>query len=147
MFKNLFVTYVCEKREEMLIPDATALLVFYRHNSHISLRVIKAAVENNIDIIKFLSHLTDQIQPLDKCVFDPFKKVLDIKLVEFGKTNIGVGIGRVQKHNVVKLSGEVWEESMTKANILAGFVTTGIYHVDRSRFPTTNFDSSKLAAY
>lgn len=83
------------------MPDATALLVFDGHNSHISLRIIKAAVKNNIQIIKFPSYLTDQIQPLHKSVFDPVKKVLDRKLVEFGKANIGVRIGRVQKHNVI----------------------------------------------
>lgn len=54
-------------------PNQGAALLFDGHSSHISYRILKLAMENNIQIVKLPSHLTDKIQPLDKCVFGPIK--------------------------------------------------------------------------
>lgn len=40
-----------------------------------SLKIVKLAMENNIILIKFPSHLTDKLEPLDKCVFGLLKSV------------------------------------------------------------------------
>ncbi|XP_050505300.1 uncharacterized protein LOC126883682 [Diabrotica virgifera virgifera] len=145
--QTCFIPHVRKKRLELELPDATALLLYDGHSSHVSLRIIELAMEANIQIIKFPSHLTDNIQPLDKCVFGPVKKAWDRKLVEFGKANIGVGTGRLQKRDFVELLGLVWAEAMTKSNIKAGFITTGICPVNRKRFPESLFDPIALLAY
>jgi len=47
-------------------PKQTAVLLFDGHSSHISLRILDLAIEKNIVLVKFPSHLIDSLQPLDK---------------------------------------------------------------------------------
>ncbi|KAJ8965365.1 hypothetical protein NQ314_004192 [Rhamnusium bicolor] len=49
--------------------------------------------------IKFPSHLTDQIQPLDKCVFGPVKTKWDKLLVEYGKLRWDYLLEELQRRN------------------------------------------------
>lgn len=146
-FQTSFISHIFKRRVDMKMSDATALLLYDGHASHISLRILQAAIEGNIQIIKFPSHLTDMIQPLDKCVFGPVKKAWDRKLVEFGKDSIGMGTGRLQKRDFVEMLSLVWTEAITEKNVLSGFSSTGIWPVNRARFPEAAFESHQLAAY
>ena len=46
------------------------LLLFDGHMTHISIRVLS----DNIYLLKFPPHVTDILQPLDKCCFGPLKR-------------------------------------------------------------------------
>ena len=54
--------------------DRPLLLLFDGHLRHISLSVIKRAMEEQIIIIKFPPHVTDVLQPLDFACFGPLKR-------------------------------------------------------------------------
>lgn len=69
--KDMFVPHVNQNRND---SEQSAILLFDGHSSHISLRIIELATEENIKLIKFPSHLTDKIQPLDVSVFSPIKR-------------------------------------------------------------------------
>ena len=49
------------------------LLILNKHNSHITLEVIKISMESGLDIVSFLSHTSHASQPLDIVCFKPFK--------------------------------------------------------------------------
>lgn len=72
-FETMFVKSIETLRISKNKPNQTAVLLFDGHCSHISLRILNLAIENNIVLVKFPSHLTDRLQPLDKCVFGPLK--------------------------------------------------------------------------
>lgn len=72
-FTSSFIPHVQRLREGKDCKDQKAILLFDGHLSHISYKIVKAAMDNKMELIKFPSHLTDRIQPLDKCVYGPVK--------------------------------------------------------------------------
>lgn len=76
---------------------------------------------NKITLIRLPSHLTDKLQPLDKCVFERVKTHWGKKLVDYGKSKMDQSHQRLTKKEFVELIGEVWRISMTPANIKSGF--------------------------
>nr|CAD7431260.1 unnamed protein product [Timema monikensis] len=145
--ESLFIPKVQRLRTEKELPEQKAILLFDGHASHYSLRIVQAAVANNITLLKFPSHLTDRLQPLDKCVFGPIKTLWDKTLVEFGKKQVGVGCGRLTKEKFSEFLGKVWKEGMKPANIKNGFKTTGIFPFEPLKFDRELFHPSKLEAY
>ena len=51
------------------------LLILNGHNSHVTLEVVKIAMESRVDIISLPSHTSHALQPLDVACFRPFKCV------------------------------------------------------------------------
>jgi len=145
-FENAFVPFVIKKRKD-LGTNSNTLLLYDGHCSHISMRIIGLAMKNNITLFKFPSHLTDRLQPLDKCVFGPLKSVWDKELIHFGKTMIGKGPGRLTKAMFSELLGKAWSVGMKSENIISGFRTTGVFPVDKNKFPLTEFDPNELNYY
>ena len=62
---NYFVDFVKER---------PLLLLFDGHLTHISIPVIKKALDENIIIVKFPPHVTDVLQPLDVSYLGPLKQ-------------------------------------------------------------------------
>lgn len=85
---KMFVPHVNETRESYGLDLHPAILFFDGHSSHISMRIVQLALENNVKLIKFPSHLTDKIQPLDVSVFEPLKRTWNDELVDGGKQRI-----------------------------------------------------------
>lgn len=98
-------------------------------------------------MLKFRSHLTDRIQPLDKCVFGPVKKAWDKKFVENGIKQMGLRTGRLSQSQFTELLAEVYKLAMKTENIKSGFSTTGLYPVDPSKFPKHLFKPEDLQLY
>ena len=146
-FLNGFVPHVQTIREIHNLPDQKAVLLYDGHRSHISIRIIEQALEHNIDLIKFPSHLTDKLQPLDRCVFKPVKYTWDRKLVAYGKKRMGKGTGRLPKDKFVELLSETWQEAMISKNIISGFESTGVYPVNSLKFPESEFNLEQLHFY
>lgn len=96
-FTATYIPSVLALREKENLPEQTAVLIYDGHSSHISVRIIEAALANNIQLVKFPSHLTDKFQPLDKCVFGPIKTVWEQILVDYGKTQMGKSSGQLKK--------------------------------------------------
>lgn len=113
--------------------EQTAILLFESHASHCSLRIIEEAIKNKIELVRFPSHLTDRIQPLDKCVFGPIKVKWDKR--------------RLSKEKFDVLLGEVLRECLISKNIVSGFLSTGTYPVDSSKFSEHFFDPVDLQRY
>ncbi|KAJ8867212.1 hypothetical protein PR048_031007 [Dryococelus australis] len=93
-----FFLYVTKLRQLRNFPGQAAILTFDGHASHISLRICSEAIKNNVTLICLPSHLTDKLQPLDKCVFGPVKTSWETKLVEHDKNTMGQKSGRLSKY-------------------------------------------------
>ena len=56
------------------VKERPLLLLFDGHLTHISILIIKRALDKNIIIVKFPPHVTDVMQPLDVSCFEPLKR-------------------------------------------------------------------------
>ena len=78
------------------------LKLFDGHMIHVSKRVIERAFSDNIHLFKFAPHITDILQPSDKCCFGALKRLWE-------KT--------------------FWHEGMSPENV-RGFNSTGIWQFE-----------------
>ena len=146
-FTKGFIPYVEKIRQENNLPNQSALLIFDGHASHMSVRILEEAINKNIVLVKLPSHLTDKLQPLDKCVFGPIKTAWEKLLIAHGKKKMGTGSGRLTKGEFTELLGIVWANSMKAENIISGFRSTGTFPVDKTKFPVSEFNKFDLEAY
>ena len=85
--------------------------------THVSIDLAKETKKEDITIVKYPPHVTDQLQPLDVTRFGPVKckweSLLNERVVEWGY-----------------LLSRVWHEGLKPSNAVSGFRTTGIFPVD-----------------
>lgn len=142
-FACSFVPYVIKKRKYLGL-NSNVLLLYDGHCSQI--RIIELVIKNNVILLKFPSHLTDRLQPLDKCVFGPLKSMWDKELVYFGKTMIGKSPGRLTKAMFSEILGKVWLVGMKKENIIL-VSEQQVFPVDKNQYPISYFDPTELNYY
>ena len=103
--------------------DRSLLFLSDEHLTHISLSVIKRAMEERITIIKFPPHVTDVPQPLDVVCFGPLKRRWEMLLQERVKTYGAKS--NLTKPDFVNQICKIWKEGMNSTNIINGFASTG----------------------
>lgn len=69
------------------------------------------------------------------------------KIIAYGKNQMGNGSCRLTKKEFCEMLGQVWKESMKPTNIISGFKSCGIFPVDATMFPKTEFNVVNLEAY
>jgi hypothetical protein len=62
------------RRFDVISSEQRYLLILDGHNSHISLDVVHEAKSVGLDLVTLPSHTSHALQPLDVCVFKPFKQ-------------------------------------------------------------------------
>ena len=97
---------------------------------HVLIDLVKKAKTEDITIVKYPPHITDQLQPLDVTCFGSLKwkweSLLNEWVVERGS--------KLTEANFVNLLSKVWHEGLKPSNVLSGFRTTGIFPVDRKKY-------------
>jgi hypothetical protein len=126
------------------VKERPLLLIYDGHKSHVHLNLIRTAIVNNVCIIKFPSHITDRLQPLDVACFKPLKSIWDKKLAIYQREH---NFRNISKMETVDLLCSVWTDGLSEANIKAGFRATGIYPFDRNQYPTYLFDPLKFSSF
>ena len=143
MTTELFETWFSKFAAEVAVRPL--LLLYDGHLTHVSLEVIERAIKEDIHIIKFPPHVTDKLQPLDVACFGPLKRLWEIELNswvnEFGPRM------PMRKANFVNKLGEIWYKGLSPENIKAGFRATGVFPVDKEKFPTSRLDSRLVKTY
>lgn len=124
-----------------------AILIMDGHKSHISLRVVNAAINADLILLKLPSHLTHRMQPLDKCVFGPLKTGWEKILVAYGRKNLLASFNTLNRKIFVELLAKAWRTYLSEKNIISGFRETGCFPVDSSKFPEREYDQNKLNRY
>lgn len=136
-FSKMFVPHVVQTRETNELQGQTAILFFDGHSSHISIRIIQLAISENIKLVKFPSHLTDKIQPLDVSVFGPIKTTWEQHLVEHGKTLMGTGFIRLKKTEFTGLLCKTWM-TVKETKIFNGIAHTGLFPLIKKNVMTNS---------
>ena len=119
-FRKVFLRYAPASRPILLLLDGLS--------SHYNPDTIKLATENEVIIFTLPPNTTHITQPLDKGVFGPFKAHWKLVCHDYLLSHPGHVIN---PYNFVQLFSKAWLESMTAANIAAGFEVTGIYPLNR----------------
>ena len=105
------------------VKERPLILLFDSHLTHISISLIKRALNENIIIVKFPPHVTDVLQPLDVFCFAPLKRAWERQLhqcLEFGMKH------PLTRSEFVNELCAIWNTGMEKENTVSGFEKTGI---------------------
>ena len=107
-----------------LATEEHMFLLYDGHKSHISFSLVSWALERNIILFVLPAHTSHALQPLDVGCFGPLKRAYNAECQNFLRTNIGRAISR---YDVCSLLCKAYGKTMTPANAIASFKTTGIY--------------------
>ncbi|KAJ8882658.1 hypothetical protein PR048_014470 [Dryococelus australis] len=128
IFKISFLAHIGTKRPVLVICDG--------HKTHVSLRLIEIAREENVTILILPPHSSHILQPLDLSVMKSLKTHYNAELVELQKHSLGQKLSRKE---FVKLLITLWQE--LDLNIIkSGFRKGGIYPFNRDIIPEKRFD-------
>ena len=127
------------------IKKCPLLVVYNGHLTHVSLNLIEKAMEEHITIVKLPPHITGKLQPLDACCFGPLKQEWEEKLSE--RMNLLGPREKIPKSVFVDLLSEIWHKCLSSSNIKSGFRATGIYPINREKYPQDRFDQRLLKRY
>ncbi len=126
------------------IPQRPLLVVCDGHRSHVTLAVIHLARAHNVTIIKFPSHTTQLLQPLDVAVFKSIKSAWDKALVKHQRaTRFRI----LSKAETVNLLCSVWNVGTRPETILSGFRATGVFPPCRNKYPVSKFNPIQYQSY
>ena len=114
------------------------MLILDGHVSHLSGKLIKAAQDNSVILLKLPAHVTDVLQPLDVTCFGPIKRRWQAVLNQIGSLH-GTR-NALNKATFVDELCSVWMEYLNTRNVSSGFHATGIFPPNRKQYPTLRFD-------
>lgn len=113
-----FVSHVrCSKTKPVL-------LLFYNHDSHLSIEGLNYSKENEITILSFPPHCSHKLQPLDRSVNGPLKKYISSAFDSWMVNNPGKTMTIYEIPEMVK---QALPLAAIPNNITAGFTVSGIY--------------------
>lgn len=115
------------------------LLLLDNHESHISVSCLDFCKSNGIVLLSFPPHCTHKLQPLDRAVYGPFKKMVNAASDSWIRNHPGK---TMQIYNIPSIVKEACPLSVSTANAIAGFKCTGIYPYNRNIFTAVDFAPS-----
>ena len=114
--------------EEHFLTHAVAyrplLLLLDGHSTHIDLPSLKFARDQGIIIFCLPPHTTHECQPLDCSLFKPLKEHWKQECHKFYCKNPGKVINKLNFNGIFR---NAWLNSITPANVAAGFRKAGVY--------------------
>lgn len=111
---------------------------------HVNYPLIKMAYDNNVILIKLPPNLTHFMQPLDLTVFKPLKNAWNNLMVQWNRTNPGTPLPREEFSKKIKV---LWEEHFHPRLLVSGFLHTGLFPADASKFPEEAYNPIKLQRF
>jgi len=110
------------------------LLLMDGHSTHCDLMSLKFAADKGIIIFCLPPHTTHECQPLDCSLFKPLKQHWKHECHKFYCKNPGKVISKLNFNEVFQ---NAWLNSITPANVVAGFRKAGVYPFNRSAISCT----------
>ncbi|EFX78509.1 hypothetical protein DAPPUDRAFT_320484 [Daphnia pulex] len=109
------------------------------HLSHLHYDAVKFAKENGIILLTFPPHCSHTLQPLDVCVYSPFKRALGASHNDWLQFNPGK---RITVKEIEELTRPAYVGAFTPAIIILAFWTTGIEPFNRFAIPDERYAPS-----
>jgi hypothetical protein len=91
--------------------------------SHLHYDAVKFANDNGIILLTFPPHCSHALQPLDVCVYSPFKRAFDASHNDWLQLNLEK---RITVKEIEELTRPAYVAAFTPENIISAFRTTGI---------------------
>lgn len=105
-------------------PTRRHLLILDGHCSHVSIDTVHEAKQVGLDMLTLPLHTSHTMQPLDVCLFKPFKTAFKAYRDFWTYKSQGAA---VKKENLVEWVSLALQKALTMENITKGFLTTGIW--------------------
>lgn len=105
METDVFNNYFEKSLLKSIGPERPAVIIYDGHSTHISLTLIKKAMEEQITIVKLPPHTSHLLQPLDLAVIKYFKVLWEEELIKWHRHNNAT---KVPKKVFATLLGKVW---------------------------------------
>ena len=122
--EHTFIPYVKE-----VCPGNTHVLIFDGHNSHLTYRTIKLAIDNDIIIICLPPNTSHALQPLDVGVFKALKALFS-KIINDWNFRTG-GNKNIDKEVFPILLKQLYD-GIDPSWIISGFRKTGLYKFNKN---------------
>ena len=121
--------------------DARVLLFLDNYDSHLSVACINYCKENGVTLLTFSSLCSHKLQPLNRGVFGPFKRLVNAGCDSWMKMNSGKTMSIYDISRIVKTALPL---SVILSNIQSGFQCSGIWPVNRNIFIDADFALSSV---
>jgi hypothetical protein len=116
------------------------ILTLDNHVSHLHYEAkTKFAKENGIILLTFPPHCSHALQPLDVCVYSPFKGDLGVSHYDWLQLNPGK---RITVKEIAELTKPAYAAAFTPAIIISAFRTTRIEPFNRFHIPEDRYAPS-----
>lgn len=122
-------------------PEKKVLLLLDNHCSHLSVKAIDFCKEKGIVLLTFPPHCSHKLQPLDRSVYGPFKKMVNTACDTWMKMNPAKTMTIYDIPSIVKTALPV---AATPKNIQAGFQSTGIWPFNPEIFEECDYAPSQV---
>ncbi|XP_026826563.1 uncharacterized protein LOC113562203 [Ooceraea biroi] len=116
--------------------EEKCLLLLDNHESHLLIKALDFCKNNGIVLLSFPPHCTHKLQPLDRAVYGPFKKMINTASDKWMRNNPGK---TMTIHHIPGIVREAFPLAVTDANAIAGFKCTGISPFNRNIFTPVDF--------
>ena len=139
-FTKTFIPQATARRAN---PEEPIVLVLDGHASHKTPEMLRAAVENNIELYFLPPHTTHQLQPLDVGIFGPLQWKWQARCDDIiSETN-----AEVPRSQFIKEYMGVCDEVFTADLIKSAWRKSGMWPLNPDRFSEKDFAPSKLMSY
>lgn len=143
MQTDLFNNYFEKNFLKQCVKERPLLVIYDGHSTHLDIKLIESAVQNDVTILKLPPHTSHLLQPFDLRTFKSIKSRWDEKLSVYQRKHIGL---KVPKRDFSSLVSNVWRET-TDDIIKSGFHKGGIYPFDRDVIDKNKYDPEILQRY
>lgn len=126
-------TYACKENPVLVLLD--------NHYTHASLELILYCRENGLVLLTFPPHTTHRLQPLDICVFGPFKTRCRASFNEWMSKHPGKAI---TIYDIAYITAKPFNETFNRHNIISGFLKSGCYPLNKNIFTEDDFVSAQV---
>ena len=137
MDENCFLLFLKHIRKQITCsPSKPVLMIVDGHSSHCGFSVANYCKEQGIVLQTLPPHTSHASQPLDRCVYGPFKRYLVQSHDEFLRKTPGQPI---RIYDVPIVSEEPLKKAFTEKNIKKAFSATGIWPLNRDAIPDSMY--------
>src|ERR1043165_237108 len=104
--------------------------------THHSIEFIDLAKLNSVILVTIPPHTSHKLQPLDISVYGPFKKLYNRQIDSWLVSNPAKTL---EIYELAELSGRAWVKASMPANVISGFVASGLHPFQPDKWTDEDF--------